>query len=94
MCVGEGWGSLASFPLGGIRVFLCIFYRVSSSELFFFIMMSYCFHDKNPTLGKHSVTKFGVPNAGVHCKDGLNGNFCSRVFVQSRNIYDQLIQNR
>ena len=45
---------------------------------------------KHPTLGKHSVTKYEVTNAGVHCTDGLAGNFVTEcLFKVETFFFDQ-----
>ena len=52
------------------------------------LMMLY-FFIKNPTLGKHSVAKFEVPNAGVHCTDSLGGDFVMECLVKVETFLDQ-----
>ena len=42
---------------------------------------------KNPTLGKHSVTKFEVPNACVHCTDGPDGNFVTECLLKIETFF-------
>ena len=80
VCRGRAGGLLRPFLLVAY-VFFCVYFTVFLPQNCFFIMISYCFHENNPTLGKHSVTKFEVLNAGVHCTDGLNGNFCRRLYM-------------
>ena len=46
-------------------------------------MMKIQFLKNNPMLGKHSVTKFEIPNAGVHCTDSLTGYFVTEcLFIE------------
>ena len=47
--------------------------------------MTYYFH-KKALFGIHSVTEFEVLYAGVHCSDGLTGNFCFIEFVKSKHF--------
>ena len=57
----------------------------------------HCFHTifiNNPTLGKHSVRKFEMLNAGVHCMGGLAGNCVTGCLFKEETLFkNSMISN-
>ena len=60
----------------GVFLFVLVIIFINLAHFRADLMMPYYFH-KNPNFGKHSVTIFEVPNAGVHCMD-VNDSVCSK----------------